>query len=256
MFHGDLHERIQLVSSQIDENSEDPELYVKRGDLYFQHEDFVASVSDFKQAIIRNTEQYNINYLLARSYYELDEIDSSEYYLNKQLAVTPDYFRALQLLGHSYEELGQYESSVKYLITALDHIETRIPKNYLDIIDAYRKCEKDLQITQAVKWCDNAIHDLGPLVVFYDRKIDLCLKSGRLTDAIQSLDEVIKINQQKEKWLVKRAHIYLSLGMKEEAIKDVQVAFGSFEKLPTYKIKTPYIQNLIKQMNEILDNIN
>ncbi len=256
IFHGDLHERIQLVSSQIDENGDDPELYVKRGDLYFQHEDFEASVSDFNHAISRNTDQYNVYYLLARSYFKMEEIDSTVYYLNKQLAFTPDYFRALQLIGHSYGELEQYEASVKYLIEALDHIETRIPKNYLDVIDAYRKCGTGIHTSKALKWCDIAIRDLGPLVVFYDRKIDLCKKSARLTDAIQSLNEVIRINHQKEKWVVERAHIYLKLGMKAEALNDIQAASNIFEQLPSYKIKTPYIQKLIQLSNEILDKIN
>lgn len=256
IFHGDLHERIQLVSSQINQNSDDPELYVKRGDLYFQHEDFDASVSDFKDAINRDTDQFNIYYLLARSYFRLEEMDSSAYYLHKQLASTPDYFRAFQLLGYTCNELGQYDSSVKYLIEALEHIETRIPKNYLDIIDAYRKCETELNTIQALRWCDIAINDLGPLVVFYDRKIDLCIKDGRMADAIQSLNEVIQLNHQKEKWVVKRAIIYLSLGMEKEALRDIQLASNTIEQLPSYKIKTPYIQKLIKQMNEILDNIN
>ncbi|NNF35633.1 MAG: hypothetical protein HKN68_16115 [Saprospiraceae bacterium] len=256
MFHGDLHERIQLVSSQIDDNDEDPELYVKRGDLYFQHENFQASISDFNQAIIRNTDQNNIFYLLARSYSELKEIDSTVYYLNRQLTQTPDYFRALQLLGHSYGELKQHELGARYLIDALDHIETRIPKNYLDIIDAYRKCETDFHTSQAIEWCDSAIRDLGALVVFYDRKIELCINSGMLTDAIQVLNEVIGLNHQKEKWMVKRAHIYLNIGMKTEALKDIKAASNTIEQLPSYKIKTPYIQKLINQMNEILDNIN
>ena len=48
--HGDIHLRIKLLCRQINLNPKSADLYFKRGELYFAHEDYRAAISDFKRS--------------------------------------------------------------------------------------------------------------------------------------------------------------------------------------------------------------
>ena len=46
--HGDLHKRILNVTEEIQKNPDSANLYFKRGKLYYQHNNYINSLKDFK----------------------------------------------------------------------------------------------------------------------------------------------------------------------------------------------------------------
>ena len=103
-----------------------------------------------------------------------------------------------------------------------------LPENYFESSEAWVKV--DMQ--RAVEVIENGIRDLGPLLTFYRRLVELCMLVGDYDNAIDWQTEIIDRSERKERAYLERAKIFLTAKDPENARSDLQSARDAIEKLP------------------------
>src|SRR5688572_23198385 len=97
--HGDLDQRIIDVSREIAASPDSLELYLKRGELYIQHEEYNKAKHDFLTCIHHHFKNEYVLLGLSTSYFHEGLIDSSLHYAEQSLVIAPNYLSAHELKG-------------------------------------------------------------------------------------------------------------------------------------------------------------
>src|SRR5690349_19345992 len=87
--HGDLNERIQVLTQAIQTNGANPELFLQRGELQWLHGQPQLAVDDFKRALDLNPTLSAARLGLARSFLDLGKADEARTLLHIYLEAHP-----------------------------------------------------------------------------------------------------------------------------------------------------------------------
>jgi tetratricopeptide (TPR) repeat protein len=252
--HGDLHQRIQNVTNQIQTNPDSTYLYLKRGILYYQHEQFEKSLQDLKECEMRKYSDKILDLTFAKTYQKMGALDQSLNYLAKIIKKDDKYVNAWRLQGQVYFEKGEFEQASKSYMNVIHKAIRRLPSNYIDASLSFEKIENGSGKEKSISVINKAIMDLGPLMTFYDRMVYLGLKYEDYDLAIENQNNIVEISQRKESSLYKRAQVQVHFGNVQRAKYDLHAAKKAIESLPPRLIKTTAMIELQKQINNQIEN--
>ncbi len=107
---------IKYYNKAIKYNPSGAILYFERGQLLSILEEYIGAEKDLKIASSLNDRLIykNINLMLGKIYYNLDERSKSITHIDKELAINPENKEALLWQIRSYSEVGQYELAEDY----------------------------------------------------------------------------------------------------------------------------------------------
>jgi tetratricopeptide (TPR) repeat protein len=108
--HGDLHEMIKKVSKEIKSSPDSAFLYLKRGELYFQHEDFEESIEDYTTCSKLGYNNPRLYFAFAKTYDRIENYNFALSYINKILIDNALNVKALRLKGQILCRTKQYLS--------------------------------------------------------------------------------------------------------------------------------------------------
>ncbi len=110
-------EEIRSISSKINKNPNDAELYYKRGNTFYFEKKFKDAIGDFETAILLNPKQALYHYKCSESLISMDSTNSNQTkeHLIKALEIKPDYPEASYLLAKYYLARQEYEKSIGLL---------------------------------------------------------------------------------------------------------------------------------------------
>lgn len=253
--HGDLHLRIQEVSKQIEASPDSSYLYLKRGILYFQHEDFPESLKDLKQCEEMKYSDRLLDLTFAKVYQKLNQYDNSIIFINKILELDPQHVNAWKLKGQVLFEMGQFEDSANAFLVVIKKAIRCFPNNYLDVANSYEMMNTEASKREAISIIEKGIEDLGPLITFYDRLVELGLKYEDFELAINYQNAIIGLSQRKESAIYKRGMIFIEMGEIVEARKDFELAKEEFEILSQRLRSTKAMKELKSKIDFQLKNL-
>jgi tetratricopeptide (TPR) repeat protein len=146
--HGDIEEQIISVSQRIEANPTDPELYIKRGDLYRLHQDWQASLADFKQVQKLSPENREIHFYLGRLSWDSGQLESAKSELDKYLSYHPDSSGSLTLRSRVLGKMNKLSLAVNDISKAIDLQSPPLPDLFLE--------RKYLVISQGPEYLEEA----------------------------------------------------------------------------------------------------
>jgi len=229
--HGDLHERIESISIAIKNNPDSAELYVIRGELYIQHDDYKHALKDYKKCKKLGIVNEHIEYNIALIYYKLRKFKKANKLLDKILTNDKQNIRAYRLQGQVYSNREDYENAAIAFQNVIKYAVPKIPENYFEASNAYAKCEGELMKNQAHKVIEEGIVELGELRTFYDRLIELNLKKRDYTTVLLYQNKIIDQADRKERAYYNRGLTYIEIGDTKKAEKDFRTANNHIMKL-------------------------
>jgi tetratricopeptide (TPR) repeat protein len=250
--HGELDQRIKDVSAEIKTDPDSAFLYLKRGELYYQHEEYKKSIRDFKKCSKLDYKESRLLLGFAKSYERLDKFTTSLDYVNHILANNAQNVRALRLKGQIHFKMKKYSEAAQNFEMVVKYASKTIPENYLEISQAWEKSSDNNAPQKASNSVKKGILDLGELHVFYTRLVELCLKFEDYDSALVYQTKMLENSKRKEKAFYSRALTYLKLGNTIAARSDLEMSLSAINQLPertkNYKamkdLKTNVLQSL------------
>jgi tetratricopeptide (TPR) repeat protein len=249
--HGDLDVQIKKVTKQIEKSPDNPELYIKRGQLYYQHEEYKYAIIDYERARVLGLESIELDILFAQAYYSADKRPIAQDYLTSVLEKNPDHVIANRLLGAIYIDLLQYEVGSQALEKALMFSQKKLPEHYVQLADAYKAMRSEDADQKAIQTLKSGIQELGNLPVFLNRLVQLYKNNGQYSESIDIQTQVINISKRKELPFLNRAKLYMLAKNIPAANADLANARQAISTLPKRLQRSDHISKLTEEINSI-----
>jgi tetratricopeptide (TPR) repeat protein len=246
--HGDLDVQIKAVSEQIDQ-APTALLYLKRGELHQEHEDFVAALADYDRAAQLDSQLDAIAFSRARTLFKVRRLqparEALDFYLKRKPAHAEGYLlRARVLVG-----LEEYPAAIQDFNRNLELTPQPLPECFLERAEALVASGDN---PGAVKSLDEGTHRLGNLVTLQSAAIAIELGLDRHDAALARVDRVMTSLQRKETWLTRRGEILEAAGRREEALRAYGAALAALEQLPAQHRNVKPMRELEAHLRQIL----
>lgn len=205
--HGDLDLQIERISSRIEKEPNNANLYIKRGQLYNQHKEPKKAKQDYFLARNLDSNLLITDLLLAQMFADNSKASAGLPYVNLFLENHTNHSIALITRAKIYQHIGQPELCQKDLATAMAHISKPTPSHFVSIAEAVLLTD-DSNIAEALSWLEKGEEQFGFDIVLKSKEVDLYVQSKQYENAILTIDEIMEHFPRKEKWLFQKAIIY------------------------------------------------
>lgn len=251
--HGDIAEQIFSVSQRIQESPADPELFIKRGNLYRHHRDWQASLADFKFAQKLSPENPEIHFYLGQLWWDSGQLESAQRELDTYLSYHPDSVAGLTLRSRVLAKMEKFSLAVTDISKAIERQTPALPDLFLE--------RKNLVIAQGPEHFEEALHGMeegiatmGPLVVFLQATMDIEVELHRYDAALKRYRDLPEILQGHPHWIAKRGDILLYAGRKQEAFQNYFRALELIENYPNRKRRVKASLELKGRLTKIVSS--
>ena len=255
--HGDLHMRIQELTLQIKQEPKNPDLYLQRAELFAQHHEPKKSNKDLKKCMRLGLNTTRVHLNLAKNYTTLEKSRKANDLLDQILAKNALYdqvlnVQALNLKGIVLSQQKKFATAADYFEKVIAQAQETRPENYLNASAAWEQANMTKQSKAILQ---KGIDDLGHLLVFHSKLVELSLQTQDWETAIAHQTQIIELSTRKERAYYERALIYLEQKQTQKAKLDLEQALLLIEKLPSRIKKTLAsleLKNSIVKINQTL----
>ncbi|NND31547.1 MAG: hypothetical protein HKN76_03080 [Saprospiraceae bacterium] len=231
MGHGDLHERIQFVTQEIEKNPSDFELFLQRGSLFLQHQSYRRAIRDFRHCISNGHRTPRHYYLLAKARFELGHYKKCVRHLLKSQTSADLGGGACYLLTRSFEHLGQLDEAAFWLHAYIENAPFVRPEHFLAKANLLHLQGKH---HEKIDCLEGAIKQFGYLPGLVDKLSVFYQQTGRLENAVKLQTKILNQNTRKEFALFIRAQLYHEMGDLISVRADLLQVIKEIGKLPLH----------------------
>lgn len=229
--HGDLDIQIERVSKRIEKEADNAKLYVKRGQLYAQHNEPEKSKQDYFHARNLDDNLLITDLLLAQLFADNHESEVALSYINLFLKNHSNYSRALITRAKIYQQLLQPDLCQRDLENAMTNLTEPNPSHFISIAEAVLLTDES-NISEALNWLKKGEESFGFDIVLKSKEVEFYLQSKEYENAILTVDEIMEHFPRKEKWLFQKASIYEKSGEVDLAKFNYVATLEAINQLP------------------------
>lgn len=227
--HGDVHDRIVLLTQQISQSPTNASLYFNRAELYRIDGDYTNALADLHRTAKLDPTLSRVDFCMGLTYYEAGQPGGALPPLNRYLARPRKDQEAYTTRARVLAKLGQYQAATEDYATAIGFGSAN-PELFIERAAAFRSMNKP---EEALRTLDTGIKSLGHLVTFELPAIEVEVSMKRFDAAIARIDTVSARLQRKETWLMRRAEVLRQAGRQKEAQANYRDALAALERLPS-----------------------
>ncbi len=249
--HGFVHKQIADVTKEIEKNPDDPNLYLKRGELYRYDGDVTAALKDFDRVVKLKPDLYLVDLAKGKLMYDAGSFSKAKNYLDKFLKKDPEYIDGLILRARILSRLHEYQKAVDDYSQVIEKSSEPKPEYFIERARARASIGDTLQALQGL---DEGIKTLGQIVTLQLYAIDLEIQIQDYDSALQRVDEISKQSARKEKWLLRRGQILQKAKRHNEARATFLEALKQVESLSESKRHSKVTQILESKLKTLLAN--
>jgi tetratricopeptide (TPR) repeat protein len=227
--HGDIHQQIEDLTSQLDPGRPSVEKLLQRAELWRLDGDYLSALADCASAAKADPANAQIHLERAKIFSDEKRFNKAVQALNIVLEKYPHQAEALLLRARAWKELGNSCKAQLDYAAAIEAASSPQPDTYLEFA---RLLQSSGQGEAAIRLLDQGTQKLGGAIVFDLLAIDLQVESNDFDAALTRLDKLIAYSPRKEKWLLKRGQILESARRKTEALETYKSAALALAALP------------------------
>jgi tetratricopeptide (TPR) repeat protein len=232
--HGATDEQILALTLRIRDNPRNAELFLRRGDLHSEHENWNSALDDYAQASELDPTLAVVDLARGRALLNAGRFEAAKSAFDRFVVREPFHPEARILRARALGQLGQSDASVVDYTQAIDHL-TRLgapnPDYYLERAQA--SASRGLKhVGEALAGLEEGIATLGPLAVLQLYAIELELKLERVDAAIARLDFLVAQTNRRESMLVQLGEILELAGRTDAARAAYEQAASAISALP------------------------
>ncbi|MCA0153219.1 tetratricopeptide repeat protein [Winogradskyella vincentii] len=247
--HGDLHKRILKVTEEIKQYPDSSYLYFKRGELYFQHNNFIKSHKDLMTSKRLGDDGDDVQFLLAKCNFELKKYRSSKRLVDKLIRKQPKNPVVIRLLADIYFERKKFIKSAEAYEDVIKYSNVTYPEYYIYASKAWYSTNSEEGVIKAQMILYQGIESLGNIMVLYNQLVSNYINFGDYSKAAEVQLKVIEISPRKERTYLKLACIQEMQKEYADAIISLKYAITHYESLP-YRIKNAkFMKEFYSELN-------
>ena len=239
--HDGLHEKIGRLNQEIQANSGDARLYLKRAELLRLHQDYEAALEDLSRIRELDPGVVETNLVAARIHRDRAHHAVALKWVDRFLEAVPKHAEGLLLRAELYVHIGSYPLAVPAFDQAIAAAATPRPDLYLA---RARACARLGDPARAIAGIDDGLARLGSIVSLHLAAIELEVDTRQYDAALHRVHKIAEQFKRKESWLVKRGEILLLAGRDEEARNALQQAQTAIEQLQPRTRQSKQVQAL------------
>ena len=253
--HGEFHGVILAADQDIAKDPRNPELYLRRGELFRIHQQFDSARADIATAERLSPSLLALDVAKARLFLDTGWPLSARAHLDHFLQASPRHLDALVLRSQAWNRLGQPLFAAEDLNRAVAVSPEGAPDLYIERARTLASAGLD-QIQAAIQGLDDGVKRMGPLVTLELTAIELELRRNNHDAAIARVDRVLERSPRKESWLARKAEILLQAGRGAEAKQAYTAALSALNTLPPARRNVPAAVDLARRIQLELDHLN
>jgi len=230
--HGDLHERILIITEKINASPDSASLYFERAKLYFYHEQFSLSLSDLDETGKLGFEDPLRDLFYAKANQKLNKHETTLVYTDKILAYDSLNVNAIKIKAEVLFAQEQFLDSALAYEKLINTSRRTLPENYLNASKAWRNSDSQKEQKNAIHIIDRGISELGSLPVFLKRQKEYYLEDKNYEEALRIQEIIISASRRKETAFLKAAEIAILKKDFERANDYLSKSEEAFKKLP------------------------
>jgi len=246
--HGDVHERIVLLSAAIYVNPDSSGLYLRRGLLHQRHGDFKKAKTDYLHYCQMEPDSAFVLLKLGQLCSEHDATDSGLIFIQAFLQTHENHVLGLRTRALLLRQSGDFEGALRDYKKVLALAAQPLPENFLEPAQAALAADSQ-KVEAAVGWLWRGVRQLGFVITFYEKIIEWEMAAQNYSSALACVDTIISRLPRHEKWLVKKAEILARAGQLEAAVHTYQQAEEAIRHLPEHVRQTDFVQALAQEIN-------
>jgi len=229
--HGDLHERISAVTSEIQSEPNNAVLYLKRGELYGMHEEWAKAEADFNKAESLDPKLINVPLARSRILLARKRFKEAQSAVERYLSAQPKHSSALVIRAQALSGQKQFAQAAETWTQVIETTDRPDVEHFYERARALAAVGPG-QTDAALKTLDDGLAKLGKVPTLGLYAIQLEVGRKRYDAALERLDAIIPKTGRKETWLELRGDILASAGRKDEAQKTYVQALEEMQALP------------------------
>lgn len=241
--HEGLREQIAVVTSQIKADPRNPELYLKRAELYRLHEEWPRALKDYRRAERLNPALFVVDLGRGKLFLAARRPRPALAALNRFLARQPGQQEALLTRARVFARLKRAREALEDYRRVLAN--TREPEIYLERARVYAAAGR---LPEAVRSLDEG----GATVSLQSAALEYELQQKLYDDALRRLEHLMAATPRRETWLARRGAVLLQAKRPCEARVAFNEALNALETLPPTRRYVRANQELEKQIRESL----
>ena len=227
--HGDLHERIAVLTQQIGRETNNAQFFLQRGELYRQHQDWGDAAADYEQAVKLDPQLAIVGFCRARMFAEKGDLTVARTGFDEYLRRCPEDGRGFAARARLLVRMKECKPAVADFTRAIELSREPGPELFLE--------RAQLQIaegqgSEALRGLDEGVARLGSLISLQTCALDVELSRTNYDGALTRMQAIIDGSPRKESALARRGQIELNAGLTLAAKKSFEAALSAVDALP------------------------
>ncbi|MDO8540021.1 MAG: tetratricopeptide repeat protein [Opitutaceae bacterium] len=251
--HGDDQMLIEALTGEL-AKAPDPDLYIRRGELYRHQEEWVKAEADFIAAGKLEPTLTIVDFFRARTLLESGQPARARPLAERYVSRTPDEPEGQFLLGDIFAALGEHDASAAAYAEGIRRAPRPRPEHYLRYARLLAGAPK-ADAARVLAALDEGIARLGPVISLVDFAITLEVDRKNYSGALERIAALLPHAPRPESWLVRQADILVQCGRKEEAIGSYRAALAAIDNLPERYRDTVPMEALARQARDALGRL-
>ena len=227
--HGDVHERIAALIRQIGRETNNAQLFLLRGELYRQHQDWGDAAADYDRAVKLDPQLAIVGFCRARMFAEKGDLVVARAGFDEYLRRCPEDGRGFAARARLLVRMNERKSAVRDFTRAIELSREPGPELFLE--------RAQLQIaegkgSEALRGLDVGVAKLGSLISLQTCALDIELSRTNYDGALTRLQAIIDASPRKESALARRGQIELNAGLTLAAKRSFEASLFAVDALP------------------------
>jgi len=252
--HEGLHEQIAALTTWIEQDPTNAELYLQRGNLHRLHRNFGLALTDYDRAAQLQTSLAAVDLFRGLTFLDAGAPHLAKLALDRFLATQPDHAEARVARARALMRLGSHLAAAADLTHAINQSPKPKPEYYLERARALAAHGEE-RIDEALHGLDEGMKTLGPIITLQLYAIELELQKKRPEAALARLGQITAQAARKESWLARRGEILEQAGRHADAREAYAAALAAMETLPASRRKTKMMSELDRRLHAGLERL-
>ncbi len=249
--HGDLHQRIQILTNKIKIDNKDPELFLKRAELYRQHQEWSSAIKDFKKVRELNPQHPLLSYLFGKLLIEANKPIEAKKELDQFIKLNPNHGPAFLYRARTWVKLKNKQEAEKDYNQAIHFFSPPEPDLYLERANIVFSMGKPFQ-EKALQGLDEGIKTIGPIVTLINQAINFEREIGKYKQAIKRIELLPEKLKSHPFWLNIKGDILIEAGKNEEAKQTFYLALKKIKSFSARRQQTRATKKLEEEIQQKL----
>jgi tetratricopeptide (TPR) repeat protein len=250
--HGDVHEAIVNVTREIEAHPDNPQFYLRRGELHRVHRDWTEALADFDKARELDATLIIAELLRGEMLADAGRLADAAAALDRFLKQCPDSAPGFTARARVHAREKRWTAAADDFDRAIEFARIPNPELFIERAQALRAAGHH---DEAIATLDAGLAKLGALITLTQMAIDCEVEAGRLDAALARLAKVVDAAPRKERWLFRRGELLEKAGHPEAAREAYTAAQAALAKLPPERRATAAMEKLAEDLASALTRL-